>query len=230
MSAIDLSHRLDRQEALLGSNAMDKLHNSSVIVFGLGGVGGYVVEALARGGVGNLTLVDADTIDVTNLNRQIVATSENIGLSKVDEMIKRVRLIAPDCNVTGKEMLYLPDNADEIDLTKYDYVVDAIDNVTAKIELVCRCNKLGVPIISSMGTAKKIDPTRFRVADIYDTKVCPLCKVMRKELSERSIKRLKVVYSEEKPISCEGRTLGSVSFVPGVAGLIIGGEVIKDMI
>lgn len=233
-----------RTELLLGSAAMEKLHRSRVAVFGLGGVGGYVVEALARSGVGALDLVDHDQVGLTNLNRQLLATHSTIGLSKAQAAAARVRDIDPKIQVTVHEMFYLPSTADHFDFTQYDYIVDAIDTVTGKLSLAQRAQETGTPIISSMGTGNKLDPTRFQVADISETSVCPLARIMRKECKKRGIRRLKVVYSTEEPLSPvldpndpasaeipEGRRAlpGSVAFVPSVAGLIIAGEVIKDL-
>ena len=189
-----------RFELLIGEEKLQQLQNSHVLVFGVGGVGGYVVEALVRSGIGHITIVDNDEVSLTNLNRQIIATRETIGKKKVEVMKERILSINPDCLVTGLEMFYLPENADTIDLTKYDYVVDAIDTITSKIELAMRCEKLNVPLISSMGTGNKLNPAMLEVSDIYKTSVCPLAKVMRKELKTRGVKHLKVVYSKELPI------------------------------
>ncbi len=231
------SEIFSRTESLLGKEAIKKLNNSRVAVFGIGGVGGFTVEALARSGVGSLDLIDKDTVDVTNLNRQIVALRSTIGRDKVSVAADRVRDINPDCNVRTYKVFFLPETAALFDFTEYDYVVDAIDNVTGKLSLIEKAKKAGVPIISSMGAGNKLDPAKFRVADIYETSVCPLAKVVRKECSKRGIDSLKVVYSTEKVVKmpvCQGgeRGLspGSVAFVPSVAGLIIAGEVIKDLI
>lgn len=218
---------------------MQKLAASHVAVFGIGGVGGYTVEALARSGIGALTLVDNDTVSETNLNRQIVATAETVGRDKVDVARERVQSISPACNVTIHKTFYLPETAAEFDFTQYDYVVDAIDTVTGKLGLIEQAKQASVPIISSMGAGNKLDPTAFRVADIFETSVCPLAKVMRKECRARGIDHLKVVYSTEEALKPQGKTdeesmkrviPGSVAFVPSVAGLIIAGEVIKDLI
>ena len=231
-----------RTELLLGVDAMDKLRNARVAVFGLGGVGGYVVEALARSGVGCLDLIDHDTISLTNINRQILATHATVGMSKSAAAAARVKDINPDAIVHVHETFYLPDTAAQFDFTQYDYIVDAIDTVTGKLMLALDAQRCGTPIISSMGTGNKLDPTAFRVADISQTKGCPLARIMRKECKKRGIQKLKVVYSEEEPIPSkldgleeelpEGRRAlpGSVAFVPSVAGLIIAGEVIKDLI
>lgn len=232
-----------RTRLLLGNNAMEKLHNATVAVFGLGGVGGYVVEALARSGIGGLVLVDHDTISPTNINRQIFATQNTIGQDKAEVAAQRVLAIDPRCKVTAIKKFYGPDTAAEFDFTGYDYVVDAIDTVTGKLALVTAAQAAGTPIISSMGTGNKLDPTKFQIADISKTSVCPLARIMRKECAKRGIKHLKVLFSTEDPIPSdpeaisleelpEGRRAlpGSVAFVPSVAGLIIAGEVIKDLI
>ena len=231
-----------RTELLLGVDAMDKLCNARVAVFGLGGVGGYVVEALARSGVGCLDLIDHDTISLTNLNRQLLATHATVGMSKAAAAAARVIDINPDAIVHVHETFYLPDTAAQFDFAQYDYIVDAIDTVTGKLMLALDAQRCGTPIISSMGTGNKLDPTAVRVADITQTKGCPLARIMRKECKKRGIQKLKVVYSEEEPIPSkldgleeelpEGRRAlpGSVAFVPSVAGLIIAGEVIKDLI
>ena len=233
-----------RTQFLLGENAMRKLKNAHVAVFGLGGVGGYVVEALARSGIGALDLVDHDTISPTNINRQILATQETVGQDKATAAAGRVAAIDPGIRVNARKTFYLPETADEFDFAQYDYVVDAIDTVTGKLMLVQAAKAAGTPIISSMGTGNKLDPTAFQVADIYDTSVCPLARIIRKECKKRGIDSLKVVYSKEDPIKTilppedpawaelpEGRNAlpGSVCFVPAVAGMIIAGEVIKDI-
>lgn len=217
-----------RTELLLGEEAIEKLKKSTVAIFGIGGVGSYVLEGLARIGVGNFILVDRDEVSLSNINRQIIATTKTVGRKKVDIAKERVLEINPDCNIKISDEFFMPDSEDLFD-EKVDYVVDAIDTVTAKIELVVRANKYKVPIISSMGTGNKLDPTKFEVCDINKTSVCPLAKVMRKELRKRDIKKLKVVYSKEEPKKV-GQVPGSVSFVPSVAGLIIAGEVVKDLI
>ena len=227
-----------RTELLIGEEGIEKLHNSKVIVFGIGGVGSFVVEALTRAGVGNLILVDNDTICISNLNRQIHATQVTVGNVKVEAMKARVLSINPNCNVEAKQEFITADNIQEIIPEDIDYVVDAIDTVTSKLALAEYCYKNDIKLIASMGTGNKMDPTQFRVTDVFKTKVCPLAKVMRTELRKRGVKKLKVVYSEEIPmVTNKGRavpsqkrqTPGSISFVPPVAGMIIGGEVIKDL-
>ena len=219
-----------RTIAILGETAIQKLNKCRVAVFGVGGVGSYTVEALARAGVGAIDIIDNDTFNITNLNRQLYATHKTIGEYKVDVAKSRIFDINPECKVTTHKMFYLPENADALDLAQYDYVVDAIDTVTAKVELVVRAYKCGVPIVSSMGTGKKLHADLFEVADIYKTSVCPLAKVMRTRLKKEGIKKLKVVYSKEEPIKTLNNVIGSVPFVPSVAGLIIAGEVVKDLI
>ena len=222
---------------------MEKLRSATVAVFGLGGVGGYVVEALVRSGVGALVLVDHDTISPTNINRQILATQDTIGQDKAEAAAQRVLSIDPSCKVTAIRKFYGPDTAAEFDFTRYDYVVDAIDTVTGKLALVTAAQAAGTPIISSMGTGNKLDPTKFQIADISKTSVCPLARIMRKECAKRGIKHLKVLFSTEDPIPSDPKAIsleelpegrralpGSVAFVPSVAGLIIAGEVIKDLI
>lgn len=229
-----MPEQFSRTELLLGQEAMDRLRHTHVAVFGLGGVGGYVVEALARAGVGQLDLIDHDKVSMSNINRQIIATLDSVGMNKVDVMKKRILSINPEAQVNTHLCFYLPDNADMFDLREYSYVVDAIDTVTAKIELVLRANEAGVPIISCMGTGNKLNPMQLEIADIYQTSVCPLAKVMRRELRKRNVEKLKVLYSKEEPtknyISMQGRAVpGSVSFVPSAAGLIIASEVVKDI-
>ena len=230
--------QFSRTELLLGKAAVEHLSRCRVAVFGIGGVGGYVCEALARSGVGAFDLIDNDKVCLSNINRQIIATTKTVGEYKTDVMRDRILDINPDAEVNTYKCFFLPENASDFPFDKYDYVVDAIDTVTAKIELVMQCQKTGVPIISSMGAGNKLDPTQFRVADIYKTKMDPLAKVMRRELKKRGVTKLKVVYSEEEPISpaesepqSNGRrsTPGSTAFVPSVAGLIIASEVIKDL-
>ena len=227
-----------RTELLLGKDAVEHLSHCRVAVFGIGGVGGYVCEALARSGVGYLDLIDNDKVCLSNINRQIIATMKTVGEYKTRVMKNRILDINPEAVVNTYECFFLPETAANFPFDQYDYVVDAIDTVTAKIELVMQCRKAGVPIISSMGAGNKLDPTQFRVADIYKTKMDPLAKVMRRELKKRGVTKLKVVYSEEEPIcpaesepQSNGRrsTPGSTAFVPSVAGLIIAGEVIKDL-
>ena len=246
--------QFSRTELLLGKEGMERLKNARVAVFGVGGVGGYVCEALVRSGVGAFDLIDDDKVCLTNINRQIIATRSTVGKYKVDVMKERMLDINPDVKVETYKCFFLPENADDFPFAEYDYVVDAVDTVTAKIELVMKCQSMGVPIISSMGAGNKLDASAFQVADIYKTKMCPLAKVMRRELKKRGVKKLKVVYSEEKParpiedmaISCRTHCIcppgathkcterrdipGSVAFVPSVAGLIVAGEVVKDLV
>lgn len=218
-----------RTEALIGSDNLTKLKHAHVAVFGVGGVGGYCVEALVRAGVGKITLVDNDKVSTTNINRQIIALGSTVGRLKTEVLKERILDINPLASVFCYNMFYLPENADLIDLSEFDYVVDAIDTITAKIELCVRCDALGVPIISSMGTGNKLDPTAFKVSDISKTSVCPLARVMRRELKLRNIKKLKVVYSEEKP-KVNNEIPSSISFVPSSAGLILASEVISDIL
>lgn len=232
-----MSEQLMRTELLLGSEAMERLWNARVAVFGIGGVGGYVTEALARSGVGALDLFDSDKVSESNINRQIIALHSTVGRYKVDVMQERIADINPDIEVTANKCFFLPENAGDYDFTKYDYIVDAVDTVTAKLELAVRAEMAGVPIISSMGAGNKLEPSMFEVADIYKTSVCPLAKVMRKELKARGVRKLKVVYSRELPrtpkiLINDGRKRavpGSTAFVPSAAGLVIAGEVIKDL-
>lgn len=231
-----MSEIFSRTELVLGKDALQKLNNSHVIVFGLGGVGSYAVEALVRSGLGKITIVDNDKVCLSNLNRQLIALQSTIGLDKVDATEKRIMDINPQCVVTKLKMFYLPETADQIDLSVYDYIVDCIDTVTAKLELAVRAKKAGVPIISSMGTGNKTHPELLRVSDISKTSVCPLARVMRRELSLRGIKHLKCVFSTEEPVKTESvmdgkkRVPGSTAFVPSVAGLLIASEVIRDLI
>ncbi len=247
-------NQFSRTELLIGNKALKKLSKAKVAVFGIGGVGSFVVEGLVRAGVENFIIVDNDKVDITNLNRQLIATTKAIGKSKVEVARERILAINPNANVQTYQEFFMPNTKGILDNT-VSYIVDAVDTVTAKIELVIRANKLNIPIISSMGTGNKLDPTKFEVTDIYKTSICPLAKIMRKELRARGIKKLKVVYSKEEPIKinneakndsehsifedspninekCKGKTNvpGSISFVPSVAGLIIAGEVIKDII
>ena len=232
--------QFSREELIIGKENVEKLHNSKVAIFGLGGVGSFVVEGLARAGIGNFILVDNDEVDVTNLNRQLIATTKTIGKPKVEVAKERILDINPNAKVETYQEFFMPVSRDIFDET-VSYVVDCVDTVTAKIEIIVRAKKLGVPVISSMGTGNKLDPTLFEVSDIYKTSVCPLAKVIRKELKNRNIDSLKVVYSKEEPIKIENNSKkedeltkkqvpGSISFVPSVAGLIISGEVIKDII
>ena len=226
-----MKEQFRRTEAIIGTEGINKLQSSAVIIFGIGGVGSFVAEGLARAGVGKITLVDKDVIDITNINRQLPALHSTVGKSKAETMAKRIQDINPDCNVEAVECFFMPDTAGSFNFREYNYVVDAIDTVAAKIELVAQANKLNIPIISSMGTGNKLEPTKLEVTDIYKTTVCPLAKVMRRELKKREIKKLKVVYSKEEPIkNKEEKCIGSVAFVPSVAGLIIAGEIIKDLI
>lgn len=227
-------NQFSRTELLIGAEGIEKLHKAKIAIFGIGGVGSFVVEALARAGVGNFILVDNDKIDLTNINRQIIAIHKTVGKYKVEISKERILEINPNAKIETYQEFFLPESKEILDET-VDYVVDSVDTVTAKIELVVRANKLNIPIISSMGTGNKLDPTKFEVADIYKTSVCPLAKVIRKELRARGIKELKVVYSKEEPIKTneiadEKLVPGSISFVPSVAGLVIAGEVIKDII
>ena len=221
--------QFQRTRQLLGSEEVDRLQEASVLLFGIGGVGGFTCEALARAGVGRIHIVDKDVVDVTNINRQIIATHDKVGRTKVDVMKERLLSINPDIQVEATECFYLPDRAAEFDFGAYDYVIDAIDNVSAKLSIICEAKAAGTPVISSMGTGNKLDPTRFEIADIHKTSVCPLAKVIRKGLKDRGIKDVKVLYSREEPVRTGLRTPASVSFVPSVAGLIIAGEVIKDL-
>ncbi|MBO5210949.1 MAG: tRNA threonylcarbamoyladenosine dehydratase [Clostridia bacterium] len=227
-----MNSQFSRTENLIGADALKKLQNCHIAVFGVGGVGGYTVEALARAGVGTIDLIDSDCVDITNLNRQIIALHSTIGKLKVEVMRDRVLDINPNTTVNIFPILFLPENSTQFDFSKYDYVIDAIDTVTAKIELAVRCQESGTPIIASMGTGNKLDPTRFEVTDIYKTSVCPLAKVMRYELKKHGVKKLKVLYSKEEPIKnqIDPHTPMSISYVPSSAGLIIAGEVIKDII
>lgn len=229
-----------RTAMLLGEEAVETLRNSRVAVFGIGGVGGYTVEALARAGIGNIDVIDSDTVSRSNINRQLLATHSTVGMLKVEAAKSRILDINPDCNVRTHGVFYTPDTADSFDFSQYDYIVDAIDTVTGKLALVERAKAAGTPIICCMGTGNKLDPSAFQVADISKTTMCPLARIMRKELGKRGIKHLKVVYSQEEALPPTGweeeaaalgkrQIPGSVSFVPGAAGLILAGEVIKDL-
>ena len=246
-------NQFSRTQLLLGESAMQELANKGVAVFGIGGVGGYACEALVRSGIGAFDLIDDDKVCLTNLNRQIIATRKTVGKYKTEVMKERMLEINPNVDVRIHNCFFLPENADKFPFDEYDYIIDAVDTVTAKISIIMKANELGIPVISSMGAGNKLDPTAFRVADIYKTRVCPLAKVMRRELKKRGVKKLKVVYSEEQPtrpiedmsISCRTNCIcppgaehkcterrdipGSVAFVPSVVGLIIAGEVIKDI-
>lgn len=238
--------QFERTKLLIGEESLEKLKNARVAIFGVGGVGGYVCEALVRSGIGSFDLIDSDTVCLSNLNRQIIATHSSVGKYKVDVMRDRMLDINPEVNVKVYKCFFLPENAHEFPFAEYDYVVDAVDTVTAKIELVMKCQEEGVPIISSMGTGNKMEASAFKVTDIYKTKMCPLAKVMRYELKKRGVKKLKVVYSEEIPLNPMVRSLevaanadktvasrrstpGSLAFVPPVSGMIIAGEVVKDL-
>lgn len=235
-----MDNQFSRSRMMFGSDGMEKLNHSRVAVFGVGGVGGYAVEALARTGVGTIDLIDNDEVSLSNINRQIIATHKTVGMAKVDAAKARIADINPDCMVNCHKTFFTAETAGKFDFTAYDYVIDAIDTVAGKIELAVQCEKAGTPLISSMGAGNKLDPTRFEVSDIYKTSVCPLAKVMRRELKARKIKRLKVVYSKEEPIKpvelCDEVQQGrraipaSNAFVPSVVGLIIAGEVIKDIL
>lgn len=234
-----MENQYSRLELLIGENAVANIRQSKVAVFGVGGVGGYVVEVLARSGVGSICIIDNDKVNITNINRQIIALHSTIGEYKVDALEKRILDINPDCNVIKHKMFYLPDNADEIDLTGYDYVIDCIDTVAAKIELIKRCKSLSIPIICSMGTANKMNPLAFRITDLSKTNIDPLARVLRKKLRKIGITSLDVLYSEEQPQRLGNETLtdenthptpASNAFVPAAAGLIIGGEVVKRLI
>lgn len=254
IDGVNMSERFSRTRLLLGRSAMETLKNARVIVFGVGGVGGYVIEALARSGVGAIDIVDNDTVCMSNLNRQIIATTSTLGMYKVDAAEQRMLDINPDLKITKHRMFYLPETADRFDFSQYDYVVDAIDTVTGKIQIVMQAEENHVPVISSMGAGNKMNPAQLEVADIYQTSVCPLAKVMRRELKKRGIKKLKVVYSKEPAltpltesmeisecalsgsiknadsVSPGKRIPGSNAFVPSVAGLIIASEVVKDLV
>ena len=235
-----MENQFTRTEYILGTDALEKIKKANIAVFGVGGVGGFCIEALARAGVGSFTLVDNDTVSITNLNRQIIALHSTVGKFKTEVMKERIADINPLAKVTCENIFYLPENAASFDLTPFDYVIDAIDTVSAKIELIVRCDKLGIPVISSMGTGNKLNPFSFEVSDIYKTSVCPLARVMRRELKSRGIKKLKVLYSNEEPVSPKSlecaethsskRVPGSISYCPSVAGLLIASEVISDIL
>lgn len=233
-----MSETFIRTELLLGEDGVAALQQAKVAIFGIGGVGGYVAEALARSGVGAFVLVDRDVVSISNINRQIIATTMTVGKPKAELMRERILEINPETSVEVYNCFFLPENAADFDFASYSYVVDAVDTVTAKLEIVMCAGKAGVPVISSMGAGNKLDPTRFEVADIYETSVCPLARVMRRELKKRGVERLKVVYSREEALtpkrilSDESKRVipGSVAFVPSVAGLILAGEVVKDLV
>ncbi len=226
-----------RSEMILGENSTENLASKRVILFGLGGVGSYTAEALARAGIGSITLVDNDTVSVTNINRQLCALHSTVGKPKVDVVKERILYINPDCKVTALQKFYLPENADEFSLSDYDYIADAIDTVSAKIDLAVKSQALSVPLIACMGTGNKLDPSLFRISDIFKTSGCPLCRVMRTELRKRGVKKLNVVWSPEEPVkpaptseeTGKRQTPGSLPFVPGAAGLIMAGKIILDL-
>ena len=233
-----MDNKFSRTEMLIGNEGMEKLNNAKVAVFGIGGVGSFVCEGLARSGVGNFVLVDYDKIDESNINRQLIATVKTIGKYKVDLMKERILEINPDANVEVYKEFYMADSTEDIITKDLSYAVDCVDTIMAKIAIICNCNAIDVPVISSMGTGNKLDSTMFEVADIYETSVCPLSRIMKKDLRKRNIEKLKVVYSKENPINTNDcpinqdrkyKVKGSISFVPSVAGLIISGEVIKDI-
>ena len=235
---MEMEDKFSRTEMLIGNDGLKKLSESKVAVFGLGGVGSYVCEGLVRGGIGNFVLIDFDKVDESNINRQLIATSKTVGRQKVDLMKERILEINPDANVEVYREFYMADSQSDIITEDLSYAVDCVDTIMAKIAVICKCDELDIPVISSMGTGNKLDATMFEVADIYETSVCPLARIMKKDLRKRNIEKLKVVYSKEHPINtndCEinkdkkFKVKGSVSFVPSVAGLIIAGEVIKDI-
>ncbi len=231
MRDILVREELERTALIIGEDAVKRLIGSKVAVFGLGGVGGYVVEALARSGIGSFVLIDSDVISTSNINRQIIATVDTVGRYKTEVMKERVLSINPDADITLYNEFYLPENSDTVDLCGCNYIVDAVDTVSAKIEIILQAVKLGIPVISSMGAGNKLDPSKFEVADIYSTSVCPLARVMRRELKKRNVDKLKVVYSKEKPVvyGDAGRIPGSTAFVPSTAGLLVASEVVKDI-
>ncbi len=234
-----MDSRFSRTERIFGADGMERLRNSHVAVFGVGGVGSYIAEGLARSGVGHISLIDSDDVDITNLNRQIEALSDTVGQPKAAVMRERILQINPECEVAVHDCFFLPDNSDSFDFTEYDYVADAVDTVTAKIELVMKAQREGTPIISSMGTGNKLCPAMLEVSDIYKTSVCPLARVMRQELKKRGVRKLKVVYSKEEPIqvlasdeeNVHRRNIpASAVFVPAAAGLIIASEIVKGIL
>ena len=225
-----MENQFSRTELLIGKKAVERLKNARVAVFGIGGVGGHVLEALVRSGVGTLDLIDADVVSLSNVNRQIIATEKTVGRAKVDVAKERALEINPDIKVNTYKIFYLPETAGQFDFTLYDYVVDAIDTVTGKLGLIMQAKEAGVPVISCMGAGNKLDAAAFRVEDIYKTSVCPLAKVMRRELKKRGVKDLKVVYSKEEPVKKGNQIPGSIAFVPPAAGLILAGEVVKDLL
>ena len=223
-----MKEQFERTSLLVGEEAISKLNNSKVLIFGVGGVGGYVAEALARTGVGSITIVDKDTVSESNINRQIIALHSTVGRDKVDVLKERMLDINPELQVDARKCFFLPENASEFDFSQYDYIVDAVDAVTAKLQIIVQAKEAGVPVISAMGAGNKVHPEMFEIADIYKTEMCPLAKVMRRELKERGIKKLKVVYSKEKPVY-KGDVPGSIAFSPSVAGLLMASEVIRDL-
>ncbi len=225
-----MDERFSRLIRVIGDEKFNKLKKASVIVFGLGGVGGAACEALVRSGVGRVGIVDKDTVDITNLNRQIIATDETVGKFKTDAMEKRILSINPNVKIDKYSLFYLPETANEIDLSEYDFIVDCIDNVTAKIHLIVTANKLNIPVISSMGTGNKLHPEMLKIDDIYKTRVCPLARVMRRELKARGVKKLPVVFSEEEPVKAEGSVPGSTAFTPPVAGYLLASYVVNELI
>lgn len=225
-----MSEKFIRTEKLIGTSGMEILAKSRVAVFGIGGVGGHVAEALVRSGIGQLDIIDNDIVCESNINRQIFATEKTVGMQKTESALQRLKEINSGCIVNRHDIFFMPDTSGLIDFSEFDYVVDAIDTVTGKIEIIVQSQKAGVPVISSMGAGNKLDPTAFEVADIYKTSVCPLARVMRRELKKRDVRKLKVVYSKEQPVTTRADFPASCAFVPSVAGLIIAGEVIKDLI
>ena len=232
-----MKEQFSRTERILGENSTDILSRCHVAVFGIGGVGGQAVEALARSGIGKIDIIDNDTVSISNINRQAVATHSSVGRSKVEVMAEIIKDINPDCTVFPNKVFYLPETAELFDFSKYDYILDCVDTVKAKIDIICRAKQQNIPVISAMGAGNKLDPTAFKVADIYETKVCPLARIMRTNLKKCSVDALKVVYSEEIPVELTEKDIdtgksipGSVPFVPPVVGLIMAGEVIKDIL
>lgn len=222
--------QFDRNEKLIGKEASDNLHSKTVAVFGLGGVGGFVAEALARAGVGRLVIVDHDTVNITNINRQVIALHSTVGMKKTEAFSLRLKDINPDIEIEAHDCFFLPENSSMIDFKGFDYVADCVDTVTAKLEIISRAKSCGVKVISSMGTGNKLHPEMFEISDISKTSVCPLAKVMRKECKDRGFKDVKVLYSREEPVRTGERTPASISFVPSVAGLMIAGEIVRDLI
>lgn len=223
-----MKEQFERTSLLIGEEAINKLNNSKVLIFGVGGVGGYVAEALARTGVGSITIVDKDTVSESNINRQIIALHSTVGRDKVDVLKERMLDINPNLQVDARKCFFLPENAHEFDFSQYDYIVDAVDTVTAKLQIIVQAKEAGVPVISAMGAGNKVQPEMFEIADIYKTEMCPLAKVMRRELKNRGIKKLKVVYSKEKPVY-KGDVPGSIAFSPSVAGLLMASEVVREL-